>query len=144
MNRYPDGRERPLRRIKRRPEMSKAWKLVAGMLAGAAVLLVALPFALAEAAAPGAAAVAGTAVSADVAALEVKKYIALAAGFCVSFAAFGGALAQGRAASAALEGIARNPNAPDKLFVPMILGLALIESLVIYAFVLSLILQGKI
>ena len=89
--------------------MSKAWKLLAGMFAGATVLLIALPFALAEAAAPGAAAAAGGAVDAGVAAIEVKKYIAIAAGFCVSFAAFGGALAQGRAASAALEGIARNP-----------------------------------
>ncbi|MCA9603660.1 MAG: ATP synthase F0 subunit C, partial [Myxococcales bacterium] len=53
---------------------------------------------------------------------------------------FGGALGQGRAAAAALEGIARNPNASDKLFTPMILGLALIESLVIYALLLVFIL----
>jgi F-type H+-transporting ATPase subunit a len=50
---------------------------------------------------------------------------------------------QGRAA-AALEGIARNPNASDKLFTPMILGLALIESLVIYALVIAYMLQDKI
>jgi F-type H+-transporting ATPase subunit c len=62
---------------------------------------------------------------------------ALAAGLAIGIAAFGGSLGQGRAAAAALEGIARNPNASDKLFTPMILGLALIESLVIYALVIA-------
>lgn len=61
----------------------------------------------------------------------------LAAGLAIGVAAFGGALGQGKAAAAALEGIARNPNASDKLFTPMILGLALIESLVIYALVIA-------
>ncbi len=60
-----------------------------------------------------------------------------AAGIAIGIAAFGGALGQGTAAKAALEGIARNPNAADKLFTPMILGLALIESLVIYALVIA-------
>ena len=36
-------------------------------------------------------------------------------------------------AAAALEGIARNPSASDKVFVPMILGLAFVESLVLFA-----------
>ncbi|MGE0786473.1 MAG: ATP synthase F0 subunit C [Sandaracinaceae bacterium] len=66
--------------------------------------------------------------------------VAIAAGLGIGIAAAGGSIGQGRAASAALEGIARNPNAYDKLFTPMILGLALIESLVIYALVVSLIL----
>ena len=70
--------------------------------------------------------------------------LALAAGFGIALAAFGGALGQGRAASAALEGIARNPGASDKIFVPMIIALALIESLVIYALVISFMLLGKI
>ena len=61
-------------------------------------------------------------------------YASLAAGLGIGIAAFGGALGQGKAAAAALEGIARNPAASGKLFVPMIIGLALIESLVIYAF----------
>mgnify|MGYP003956425931 CR=1 FL=1 len=50
----------------------------------------------------------------------------------VAIAAFGGTMAQSRAASVALEGIARNPGAADKLMTPMILGLALMESLVIF------------
>jgi len=62
---------------------------------------------------------------------------ALAAGLAIGIAAFGCGLAQGRAAAAALEGIARNPNASGKIFVPLILGLALIESLAIYALVIA-------
>ena len=73
-----------------------------------------------------------------------KGIIALAAGLAIGIAAFGGALGQGRAAAAALEGIARNPGASDKIFTPFILGLALIESLVIYALVIAIMLQGKV
>ncbi|SRR5258706_11435959 len=75
---------------------------------------------------------------------EYLKWVAVATGFGISLAAFGGALAQGRTASTALDGIARNPNAADKLFTPMILGLALIESLVIYALIISFLLLGKL
>lgn len=84
-------------------------------------------------------AVASTAFAQDAASNEsdVAMFKALAAGLAIGVAAFGGALGQGRAAAAALEGIARNPNASGKIFVPMILGLALIESLVIYALIIS-------
>lgn len=70
--------------------------------------------------------------------------LALAAGLGIAFAAVGGAIGQGKTAAAALDGIARNPAAQPKIFVPMIIGLALIESLVIYAFVISFLIQGKI
>ncbi len=73
-----------------------------------------------------------------------KALMALAAGLAIGIAAFGGALGQGRAAAAALSGIARNPGAADKLFVPMLLGLAFIESLVLYAFVIAFIFVGKV
>ena len=72
------------------------------------------------------------------------KWIACASAMGVAIAAFGGAISQGRAASTALDGIARNPGAADKLFTPMILGLALIESLVIYSLVISILLYTKI
>ncbi|MEK6607731.1 MAG: ATP synthase F0 subunit C [Myxococcota bacterium] len=75
---------------------------------------------------------------------DMKSWVALAAGLGIAIAAFGGALGQGRAASAALDGIARNPGAADKLFTPMILGLALIESLVIYSLIISILLFTKI
>ena len=61
----------------------------------------------------------------------------------LGIAALGGALGQGRAAATALEGIARNPGAADKLQGPMILGLALIESLVIYALIIALLVVTK-
>jgi F-type H+-transporting ATPase subunit c len=75
---------------------------------------------------------------------NVKAVIALAAGFGIAIAAFGGALGQSRAIAAGLEGIARNPSAQNKIFIPMIVGLALIESLVIYALVISFVLVGKL
>lgn len=74
----------------------------------------------------------------------MKAFIGVACGFGIGIAAFGGALGQARAAAAALEGIARNPGASGKIFTPMILGLALIESLVIYALVISLMLLAKL
>ena len=69
---------------------------------------------------------------------------AMAAGFAIGVAALGGGLGQGRAAAAALEGISRNPGAAARIQTPMILGLALIESLVLFAFVVAFLLQGKI
>ncbi len=70
--------------------------------------------------------------------------LSLASGLAIGIAALGGALGQGKAVSAALEGIARNPNASGRIFTPMIIGLALIESLVIYGLVIAFILQGNI
>ncbi len=75
---------------------------------------------------------------------NVKVAIALGAGFGVAIAAFGGALGQSRGIVAALEGIARNPAASGKIVMPMIVGLALIESLVIYCFVISIFLMAKL
>ena len=72
-----------------------------------------------------------------------KGWIALAAGLGIGIAALGGSLGQGRAAATALDGIARNPGASGKIMTPMILGLALIESLVIYALVIAFMLLGK-
>lgn len=97
--------------------------------------------------------IAGTAFAQDEKAVELARKMvnpgsgaaaAIAAGFAISVAAFGGALAQGKTAAAALEGIARNPGAQNKIFTPMILGLALIESLVIYALIIAFLLLGKI
>lgn len=70
--------------------------------------------------------------------------IALGAGLGIGLAALGGGIGQGRAAAGALEGIARNPGAAGQIRGPMILGLALIESLVIYALIIAFILSGKV
>jgi F-type H+-transporting ATPase subunit c len=75
---------------------------------------------------------------------SVKQMVALAAGFGVAIAAFGGAIGQGKSIAAALEGIARNPGASGKIVTPMIIGLAMIESLVIYSLVVSLLLIFKL
>lgn len=69
--------------------------------------------------------------------------IALGAGLAIGLAAIGGAVGQGLTTASALDGIARNPAAQSKIFTPMIIGLALIESLVIYAFVIAYFLQAK-
>ncbi len=69
--------------------------------------------------------------------------VALATGLCISIAALGGGLGQGIAVKGAMEGIARNPGASGKIMTSMIIGLALIESLVIYALVISFMLLGK-
>ncbi len=73
-----------------------------------------------------------------------KGIIALAAGLAIAIAAAGGALGQSRGLAAALEGIARNPSASGKLVTPMIIGLALIESLVIYALVIAFMIVNKL
>lgn len=73
---------------------------------------------------------------------DVKAAAALAAGLCMGLAVLGGGLAQGRAAAAALEGVSRNPGAAARLQTFMIIGLALIESLVLFALLVSFWLYG--
>jgi F-type H+-transporting ATPase subunit c len=77
------------------------------------------------------------------AANDWQGMVGLGAGIAMGLAVLGGGLGQGNAARAALEGIARNPNAAGRIQTPMILGLALIESLVIFAFVMAFLLQNK-
>jgi F-type H+-transporting ATPase subunit c len=75
---------------------------------------------------------------------DMKSMLALGAALAIGLGALGGTLGQGRAAAAALEGISRNPGAAARIQTPMILGLALIESLVLFSFVVAFLLQGKI
>ena len=82
--------------------------------------------------------------AADAAAGSRDAYIAIAAGIGLGLAAFGAALGQGRMAAAALDSIGRNPGASGKIFTPMLLGLAFIEAMVIYALIIAFILSGKI
>ncbi len=62
------------------------------------------------------------------------KYVAAAFGFAIAAAA--GAIGQSRIAAAAVEGAARNPGAAGRIQIMMIIGLALIESLVLFALVI--------
>lgn len=76
---------------------------------------------------------------------ELTKFgLAIASGLGIGIAAGIGGLGQGRAVAAAVSGIARNPGAASRIQTPMIIGLALIESLVIYALAITFLLQAKI
>lgn len=73
--------------------------------------------------------------------------VGLSGGFAaigIAIAAAGGAVGQSKTLAAALEAIARNPSAAGQMFLPWVLGLVLIESLVIYAFVVALKVVGLI
>ena len=67
----------------------------------------------------------------------------ISAAFVLGIAAAAGAIGQSRAIVAACDGIARNPGAAGAIRLAMIIGLALIESLVIYALIIAFIVQGK-
>jgi F-type H+-transporting ATPase subunit c len=67
------------------------------------------------------------------------SYSVLAAGIAIGIAAFGTGLGQGLAVKSSVEGIARTPEASGKITVTMLIGLAMIESLAIYALVVALI-----
>ena len=62
----------------------------------------------------------------------------------MGLAVLGGAFGQGYAARGALEGISRNPQAAGKIQTPMLIALAFIESLVIFGFAISFLLQNKV
>ena len=88
----------------------------------------------------GLAAEAAGAESADM----TRGIIALGAGLGIALASFGCALAQGRVGGAAMESIGRNPNSADKIFTPLILSLALIEALGIYALIIAFTLANQV
>jgi len=73
-------------------------------------------------------------------ALSVLIAAMTAAGFGIAIAAFGCGIGQGLGLKAAVEGIARNPEASGKIMTTMLIGLAMIESLCIYALVVALLL----
>jgi F-type H+-transporting ATPase subunit c len=70
----------------------------------------------------------------------VAQWSIITAGFALALAALGAALGQGKAVASAAEAIARNPGAAGEIRGALILGLVLIESLVIYVLLISLIL----
>ena len=65
------------------------------------------------------------------------RWGALSAAFLLGIAAAAGAMAQGRATSAAAEAMSRNPGAAGPIRLMTIIGLALIESLVLYALLIA-------
>src|SRR5258707_3064630 len=73
-----------------------------------------------------------------------KGLIAIGAGLGLGIAAAGAGMGQGRAVASAMESIGRNPNSVDRIQTPLIIGLAFIESVVIYALIIAFTLSGKI
>jgi F-type H+-transporting ATPase subunit c len=71
---------------------------------------------------------------------ELVRWSIITAGFALAFAAGLGALGQGKAVASAAEAIARNPGATGDIRGALLLGLVLIESLVIYVLLISLLL----
>ena len=79
-------------------------------------------------------------VKASPEAIQYFCWASVAAGIGMAIAAFGTGIGQGNGVRGACEGMARNPEASGKILTALILGLAMIESLAIYALVIELIL----
>ncbi len=108
-------------------------KTVSFILLALSLMLLLAPVVFAEEAATAAAA----ASPAD-AKLKYYGIAALSCGIAIGVAAFGASIGQGMGLKGATEGIARNPGASGKITTTMIIGLAMIESLAIYALLVSL------
>ncbi len=76
--------------------------------------------------------------------LYAAAVMAIACAFAIGIAALGTGLAMGNAINGAMQGVSRNPEAGGRIFTMLILGLALIESLCIYALLISLLMVFKI
>lgn len=70
--------------------------------------------------------------------------IALAVGIAIGFAVLGAGIGQGLAANGAMNGMARQPELAGKIQTGMIIGLAFVESLVIFTLVVCFQLMGKL
>ncbi len=81
------------------------------------------------------------AAQATAAGITDKGILALAVGLGLGLAGFGAASGQGKAATAALEGIARNPAAAEKIQTPLILSLAFMEAIALYGLALAFVLK---
>jgi F-type H+-transporting ATPase subunit c len=69
--------------------------------------------------------------------------IAIGAGLAIGLAGLGCGIGQGVAAQGAVQGIARNPGAANQIQTPMLIALALIESIALYGLIIGFLLQGK-
>ncbi len=76
--------------------------------------------------------------------MEYSSMLAWALPMSVGLAACGSGYGLGKAVSAAMEAIGRQPEASGKIQTAMIIGAALIEALTIYALVVFFMLQDKI
>ncbi|AWU96275.1 F0F1 ATP synthase subunit C [Azospirillum ramasamyi] len=72
--------------------------------------------------------------------MDIHSISILCAALAVSVGAIGPALAEGRAVAAAMEAIARQPEAANTLSRTLFVGLAMIETMAIYCLVVALLL----
>jgi len=111
---------------------------VSGLLTVVMVLVLApLAFAAKEAAPAAAAAAAGAPI--DYTKAIVVGLAILAAGFSMGFGAIGAGLGLGQATSGASNAVGRNPDAQGKIMMTMMVGMAMTESVAIYALVIALV-----
>ncbi len=80
------------------------------------------------------------AFAADAAGAGIASMAVLAAGLAIGLGAIGSGIGMGTAIGGACEGTSRNPEAGGRILTTMIIGLAMIESLTIYALVVALLL----
>lgn len=73
-----------------------------------------------------------------------KGMYAIGLAIMLGLGAFGATSGQGKVGAAAMEGLGRNPQARNAMFVPMIVVLALIESLFILTWLIAQGVSGKI
>lgn len=73
-------------------------------------------------------------------ALTPEAVETLVKGATIAIGGIAPAIAIGMTASKAMESIGRNPESADKIFVPMLLGMAFAEAIAIYALVITFIL----
>ena len=106
-------------------------KILTILLLSVTLLFLLVPVAFAEEAA--------AAASSKDAKMNYYAMAALGCGIAIGIAALGTGIGQGIGLSKACEGVARNPNASGKITTTLIIGLAMIESLAIYALVVVLI-----
>lgn len=104
-------------------------RLIALILVTLIALAMLVPTAFAEEAA----------VDANAAKLSYYGMAVLASGIAIGIAAFGTGIGMGLGLKGAADGVARNPGASGKITTTLIIGLAMIESLAIYALVVVLI-----
>lgn len=75
---------------------------------------------------------------------DYQAILALSVPLALGMAAVASAFGLGRAVSAAMDAIARQPEAAGQIQTTMIIGCALIEALTIYVLVIAFVLQAKI
>ena len=83
-----------------------------------------------------------TAALADSSGQGAGNWGAFAAAIAIGLGAFGAATAQGKAASSALEGVARNPASRAEVFMPLILSLVFMELQALLCFVIAFMVKG--